>query len=60
MTVYIYKPNEMLLVFCENGWIGSGKLIFSSSFPSHGSMSPKYLVLFGVFCNRADDILIKA
>lgn len=60
MTVYIYKPNEMLLVFCEIGWIPSDKLISSSSFPSHDSMSPKYPVLFGVFCNKGDDILIKA
>lgn len=60
MTVYIYKPNEMLLVFCEIGWIPSDTLIFSSSLPSHDSMSPKYLVLFGVFRNKADDILIKA
>lgn len=59
MTVYIYKPNEMLLVFCEIGWIPSDKLIFSSSFPSHDSMSPKYPVLFGVFCNKADDSVIK-
>lgn len=60
MTVYVYKHNEMLLVFCEIGWIPNDKLIFSRSFPSHDSMSPKYPVLFGVFCNKADDILIKA
>jgi len=56
MTVYIPRPNEMLLVFCEIGWIPSGKLIRSSSFPSHDSMSPKYQVLFDVFCNKADDL----
>lgn len=60
MIVYIYKLNEMLLFFCEIGWIPSDKLILSRSFPSHDSMSPKYPVLFGVFCNKADDILIKA
>lgn len=49
MTVYMYKPNEMLLVFCEIGCIPSDKLISSSSFPSHDSMSPKYPVLFGIF-----------
>lgn len=31
MTVYIPIPNEMLLVFCEIGWIPSDKLILSSS-----------------------------
>lgn len=60
MTVYIPKLNEMLLVFCEMDWIPSDKLILSSSFPSLDSVSPKYSVLFGVFCNKADDLLIKA
>ena len=57
MTVYIPIPNEMLLVFCEIGWIPSDKLILSSSFLSRDSMSPKYPVLFGVFCYNADDLI---
>lgn len=51
-TVYILKPNKMLLVFCEIGWIPSDKLMLSSSFPPHESMSPTYPVLFGVFSNK--------
>lgn len=60
MTVYIPKPNKMLLVFCEIGLIPSDKLMLSSSFLSQDSMTPKHLVLFGGFCNKADDLLIKA